>query len=77
LVKQKKVIVVLHQSDFRNIFIGRSISNAGDSVYGIALGWYFIQFKAGTILLGILEFVVLLPSLFSGGTLIDTPKRRF
>ncbi|MCH4123141.1 MAG: hypothetical protein LKH74_02190 [Levilactobacillus sp.] len=68
---------MLHQSDFRNIFIGRSISNAGDSVYGIALGWYFIQFKAGTILLGILEFVVLLPSLFSGGTLIDTPKRRF
>ncbi|WP_167850194.1 MFS transporter [Levilactobacillus suantsaiihabitans] len=77
MVKQKKVIVVLHQSDFRNIFIGRSISNAGDSVYGIALGWYFIQFKAGTILLGILEYCPVCFCLFSGGTLIDTPKRRF
>lgn len=56
---------MLNQTDFRDIFIGRSLSNAGDSVYGIALGWYLIQFKMGAILLGILEFVVLFPSLFS------------
>lgn len=51
--------------DFRNVFLGRLISNAGDSVYLIVLSWYMLEVTKSSVYVGILNFLLFLPNTFS------------
>lgn len=54
-------------ADFRNVFLGRLISNAGDSVYLIVLSWYMLEVTKSSVYVGILKlnFLLFLPNTFS------------
>ncbi|TLQ05134.1 MFS transporter [Pediococcus stilesii] len=51
--------------NFKNLFLGRSISNIGDSLYSVGLSWYIFALTNSGFWVGILNFALFLPNLFS------------
>lgn len=65
-------------SDFRYLWLGRIISNAGDSIYLIVLSWYIVNITEDAFWLGFLHFSIFLPTIFQfvfGPTIDRTNKK--
>ena len=65
--------------NFKRLFIGRSISNVGDSLYAIGLSWYIFSLTNSSLWVGILNFALFIPNLFSfllGDFIERTNKRK-
>lgn len=64
--------------NFRNLFLGRSVSNIGDSLYSVGLSWYIFALTNSSFWVGILNFALFLPNLFSFmlGDLIESHNKR-
>lgn len=56
---------MLINANFKRLFLGRSISNIGDSFYTIGLSWYIFSVTNSAAWVGILNFFLFLPNLFS------------
>lgn len=65
--------------DFCRLFLGRLISNCGDSIYTIVLSWYVLEMTNSAWYVGVLNFLIFIPNTFSFlfGKKIDAlPKKR-
>lgn len=65
--------------DFNAIFTGRLISNRGDSIYMLVLAWYIYEVTKSSTFVGVLNFLLFLPSFFSfifGGYIDRNDKKR-
>jgi len=56
---------MLINANFKRLFLGRSISNIGDSFYTIGLSWYIFSITNSASWVGILNFFLFLPNVFS------------
>lgn len=65
-------------SNFKKLFIGRSVSNIGDSLYSIGLSWYMYSMTNSGLWVGILNFALFIPNLFSFllGDFIERANKR-
>ncbi len=64
--------------DFKYIFLGRLISNCGDSIYMLVLSWYVFESTHSPVYVGILNFILFLPNFFSFlfGAYIDNSNKK-
>ena len=64
--------------NFKMLWIGRLISNAGDSIYLIVLSWYILQSTNNPLWVGVLQFAILSPSIFQFllGKTIDNSNKK-
>lgn len=69
---------MLKNYDFRQLWLGRLISNAGDSIYYILLSWYILESTNSAFWVGICNFAIFIPNIFSFifGHYIDTHKKK-
>lgn len=65
--------------DFCRLFLGRLISNCGDSIYTIVLSWYILELTNNALYVGLLNFLIFIPNTFSFifGKWIDSLSKRF
>lgn len=50
-----------HNRDFRRFFAGQFVTNAGDSLYTVAVLWIVFELSGSTVLTGIANAILLLP----------------
>ncbi|MGT2801656.1 MFS-type transporter involved in bile tolerance, Atg22 family [Streptococcus henryi] len=64
---------LLKNKNFSNLFLGRLLSNCGDTIYAIVLSWYILEYSNNAYWVGILNFLIFLPNVFSfiSGKVID------
>jgi hypothetical protein len=62
-----------HNGDFRRFFAGQFATNAGDSLYTVAMLWLAFELSGSTLVTGALNAILLLPWLFQvfAGPLVD------
>jgi MFS family permease len=62
-----------HNADFRRFFAGQFVTNAGDSLYTVAMLWLAFELSGSTLVTGALNAILLLPWLFQvfAGPLVD------
>ncbi|WP_440009835.1 MFS transporter [Halomicrococcus sp. SG-WS-1] len=62
-----------HNSDFRRFFAGQFVTNAGDSLYTVAVLWLVFELSGSTVLTGIANTLLLLPWLLQilAGPIVD------
>jgi MFS family permease len=62
-----------HNRDFRRFLGGQFVTNAGDSLYTVAILWLVFQFSGSTTLTGVANAVLLLPWLLQAlaGPIVD------
>lgn len=56
---------MLKNQNFKYLWFGRLTSNAGDSIYYIVLSWYILQTTNSSFWVGILNFAIFIPNIFS------------
>ncbi|EFS01880.1 major facilitator family protein, partial [Listeria seeligeri FSL S4-171] len=56
---------MLKNKNFRYLWQGRLISNAGDSIYYIVLSWYILTITNDSFWVGIVNFAIFIPNIFS------------
>ncbi|MHC5251978.1 MFS transporter [Listeria kieliensis] len=56
---------MLKNRNFRYLWSGRLISNAGDSIYYIVLSWYILQITKDSFWVGLINFAIFIPNIFS------------
>ncbi|MBC2265006.1 MFS transporter [Listeria booriae] len=56
---------MLKNQNFKYLWFGRLSSNAGDSIYYIVLSWYILQTTNSSFWVGILNFAIFIPNIFS------------
>lgn len=64
--------------DFCRLFLGRLISNCGDSIYTIVLSWYVLEMTNSAWYVGVLNFLIFIPNTFSfvfGKKIDSLPKK--
>ncbi|MBJ7540352.1 MFS transporter [Streptococcus sp. SL1232] len=64
--------------DFNHLFLGRLISNCGDSIYTIVLSWYVLETTNSAWYVGLLNFLIFIPNTFSfifGKKIDSSPKK--
>ncbi len=64
---------IWHNRDFRRFFGGQFVTNAGDSLYTVAVLWIVFELSGSTVLTGVANSVLLLPWLLQilAGPLVD------
>ncbi|MFC6201063.1 MFS transporter [Lactiplantibacillus nangangensis] len=64
--------------DFRRIWSGRLVSNAGDSIYNIVITWFVLQYTNSSWWVGVLNFFILIPEMLSFviGPIIDNNNKK-
>ncbi|MBM5606520.1 MFS transporter [Listeria seeligeri] len=69
---------MLKNKNFRYLWQGRLISNAGDSIYYIVLSWYILTITNDSFWVGIVNFAIFIPNIFSFlfGHWIDTHSKK-
>ncbi|MBC1908549.1 MFS transporter [Listeria innocua] len=69
---------MLKNKNFRYLWLGRLISNAGDSIYYIVLSWYILALTSDSFWVGIVNFAIFIPNIFSFvfGHWIDTHSKK-
>ena len=62
-----------HNADFRRFFAGQFVTNAGDSLYTVAMLWLAFELSGSTLVTGALNAILLLPWLLQvfAGPLVD------
>jgi hypothetical protein len=62
-----------HNADFRRFFAGQFVTNAGDSLYTVAVMWLVFELSGSTVLTGVANALLLLPWLLQilAGPLVD------
>ncbi|HEL0715612.1 TPA: MFS transporter [Streptococcus equi subsp. zooepidemicus] len=71
-------MILRKYNDFCRLFLGRLISNCGDSIYTLVLSWYVLETTNSTWYVGLLNFLIFIPNTFSFifGKKIDSyPKK--
>ena len=71
-------MILKKYKDFSYVFLGRLISNCGDSIYTIVLSWYVLEMTNSAWYVGLLNFLIFIPNTFSFvfGKKIDShPKK--
>ncbi|MEE0950383.1 MAG: MFS transporter, partial [Streptococcus equinus] len=71
-------MILKKYKDFSHVFLGRLISNCGDSIYTIVLSWYVLEMTNSAWYVGLLNFLIFIPNTFSFvfGKKIDShPKK--
>lgn len=71
-------MILRKYKDFCQLFLGRLISNCGDSIYTIVLSWYVLEMTNSAWYVGVLNFLIFIPNTFSSifGKKIDSlPKK--
>lgn len=69
---------MLKNLNFRYLWLGRLVSNAGDSLYYIVLSWYILQITRDSFWVGAINFAIFIPTIFSFifGHWIDTHSKK-
>ncbi|MBC1516666.1 MFS transporter [Listeria immobilis] len=69
---------MLKNKNFKYLWLGRLISNAGDSIYYIVLSWYILTITNDSFWVGIVNFAIFIPNIFSFlfGHWIDTHSKK-
>ncbi|MDT0049397.1 MFS transporter [Listeria cossartiae subsp. cayugensis] len=69
---------MLKNKNFRYLWLGRLISNAGDSMYYIVLSWYILTLTNDSFWVGIVNFAIFVPNIFAFlfGHWIDTHSKK-
>ncbi|EHD1636659.1 MFS transporter [Listeria monocytogenes] len=69
---------MLKNKNFRYLWLGRLISNAGDSMYYIVLSWYILTLTNNSFWVGVVNFAIFIPNIFSFlfGHWIDTHSKK-
>lgn len=64
--------------NFKNLWLGRLFSNAGDSMYYVVLSWYLISITQDPFWIGIINFSIFIPNIFSFlvGNFIDKHNKK-
>lgn len=64
--------------NFKHLFLGRSLSNIGDSLYSVGLSWFIFSETHSALWVGILNFALFIPNLFSFllGDFIDKSNKK-
>ncbi|RRG18430.1 MFS transporter [Weissella viridescens] len=64
--------------NFKDVFIGRLISNCGDSIYLLVISWYILEVTHSTVLVGVFNALIFLPNMFSFlfGQFIDRANKK-
>ncbi len=71
-------MILRKYKDFCQLFFGRLISNCGDSIYTIVLSWYVLEVTNSAWYVGILNFLIFIPNIFSfvfGKKIDSLPKK--
>lgn len=71
-------MILRKYKDFCQLFLGRLISNCGDSIYTIVLSWYVLEVTNSAWYVGILNFLIFIPNIFSfvfGKKIDSLPKK--
>lgn len=78
IIKHKRTEHMLKNKNFRYLWLGRLISNAGDSMYYIVLSWYILTLTNNSFWVGIVNFAIFIPNIFSFlfGHWIDTHSKK-
>lgn len=56
---------MLKNQNFKYLWLGRLVSNAGDSIYYIVLSWYILQITKDSFWVGLINFAIFIPNVFS------------
>ena len=72
-------MILKKYKDFSHVFLGRLISNCGDSIYTIVLSWYVLEMTNSAWYVGLLNFLIFIPNTFSFvfGKKIDSHPKKF
>lgn len=72
-------MILKKYKDFSHVFLGRLISNCGDSIYTIVLSWYVLEMTNSAWHVGLLNFLIFIPNTFSFvfGKKIDSHPKKF
>ncbi len=71
-------MILRKYKDFCQLFLGRLISNCGDSIYTIVLSWYVLEMTNSAWYVGVLNFLIFIPNTFSfifGKKIDSLPKK--
>lgn len=71
-------MILRKYKDFYQLFLGRLISNCGDSIYTIVLSWYVLEMTNSAWYVGVLNFLIFIPNTFSfifGKKIDSLPKK--
>ncbi|KRN76987.1 MFS transporter [Weissella minor] len=70
--------MITKYENFKYLFLGRLISNCGDSIYMLVLSWYVFEVTHNTMYVGFLNFLLFVPNFFSFlfGPIIDKHNKR-
>ncbi|VWL84878.1 MFS transporter [Oceanivirga miroungae] len=70
--------ILKFNKNFRNLWLGRLFSNAGDSVYYVVLSWYLITTTKDPFWVGFINFAIFIPNIFSFliGHIIDNYNKK-
>ena len=60
-----RFMILRKYKDFGHLFLGRLISNCGDSIYTIVLSWYVLEMTNSAWYVGLLNFLIFIPNTFS------------
>lgn len=58
-------MILKKYKDFSYLFLGRLISNCGDSIYTLVLSWYVLEMTNQSWYVGVLNFLIFIPNTFS------------
>lgn len=72
-------MILRKYKDFGHLFLGRLISNCGDSIYTIVLSWYVLEMTNSAWYVGLLNFLIFIPNTFSFvfGKKIDAYPKKY
>ncbi|RDX02440.1 MFS transporter [Listeria kieliensis] len=56
---------MLKNQNFKYLWLGRLVSNAGDSIYYMVLSWYILQITKDSFWVGLINFAIFIPNVFS------------
>ena len=71
-------MILRKYKDFKHLFLGRLVSNCGDSIYTIVLSWYVLEMTNSAWYVGVLNFLIFIPNTFSfvfGKKIDSLPKK--
>ncbi len=70
--------MLTRNKNFKYLFLGRLFSNAGDSIYYVAISWYILEVTKDPFWVGVINFCMFFPNIFAFmfGKIIDYRNKK-